>query len=96
MYEINWYILAYINKKEKTNVLVNRTKKRKYNDIEDDVKDEMAKKFEQEKERNIRMNCLKPNEFDILKLQNDETYYEQKSLFREGIVEVTLEPIINI
>ena len=54
--------MTYIDEKEKTNVLVNRTKKRKYNDIEDDVKDEMVRKFEQEKERNIRMNCLKLNE----------------------------------
>ena len=45
--------LLYNNKyslKVKTNILVSRTRKMRFRDIEDDVRYEMNKKFEEEKE----------------------------------------------
>ena len=53
-------MLTNIDEKGKTNVLVSRTRKRKYNDIEGDVRKEMAKKFEREKEvYQVEIDCLK-------------------------------------
>ena len=92
-------MLTNIDEKGKTNVLVSRTRKRKYNDIEDDVREEMAKKFEIEKEAyQVEIDCLKTQmkDFNILKLQNDEAYSKLEALYKDGIIDSNFDPIIDM
>ena len=42
--------MTNIDEKGKTNILVSRTRKRRFEEIEDDYRDSLKKKFEEEKQ----------------------------------------------
>ena len=91
--------MIYIDEKGKTNVLVRTTRKRKYDEIEDDKRDAWEKKFEQEtksyKEEILFLkNQMK--ELDILKLQNEEAHIKLQELYEAGIIDSNFEPTNNM
>ena len=91
--------MTNIDEKGKTNILVSRTRKRRFEEIEDDYRDSLKKKFEEEKQiyqDEIQDLKLQMKEFDIIKLQNEDAHYKLQALYGAGIIDANSELIGNM
>ena len=84
-----------IDEKGKTNILVRKTRKRKYFEMENDERDAWKKKFDKEtevyqEEISLLKNQIK--ELNILKLENEVIHEKLQALYDSGIIDANFEP----
>ena len=95
LYAIWRYLMIDIDERGKANILVSRTRKRRWEEMENDQRDAIKKKFEHEikaykEEITLLKNQMK--EFEILKLQNKDHLEKLQALYSAGIIDSNFEP----
>ena len=84
-----------IDERGKFNVLVSRTRKRRWEELEDDKRDAFKNKYEHElKTYKDEISSLKGKmkEFDLLKLQNEDSLDKLQALYEAEIINENFEP----